>query len=233
MPYTGREGSFPAHARALAARRSNQAADALDDLLRRHPMLEDVAEALALAYLAIADCLAAGGTLFLCGNGGSLADALHMSGEMLKSYLRPRPLPDALRARLEQERNGALLATNLERGLRAHVLGLNTALASAVGNDFNARDMAYAQELYALAREGDTLLGISTSGKAMNVGYAVSVARALGLTTISLTGPDGGPLAAQSHIAIRAPGERTDRIQEHHVLLYHTLCEMLEADLCG
>ena len=232
MPQIGRDSPSLADAQNLVTERSTEAAAALDDLLRRHSALRGVAVDLASAYLAIAESLSAGGTLYLCGNGGSFADALHMSGEMLKSYLRPRPLPAAFRVRLERERNGALLAANLECGLRAHVLGLNAALATAVANDFAARDMGCAQELYAFARGGDVFLGISTSGKAANVGNAASVARALGLVTISLTGPDGGPLAAQAHIAMRAPGERTDRIQEHHVLLYHTLCEMLEADLC-
>ncbi len=218
---------------AAVARRSAAAAAVLRDLEGRHPALEDAAADLARAYLAIAESLAGGGILFLCGNGGSMADALHISGEMLKSYAHPRPLPEAHRSRLARERNGEALAANLECGLRAVVLGLNVALESAVNNDCAARDLSLAQELYALARPGDVLLGISTSGKAMNVGSAVSVARVLGLTTIALTGPTGGALAQQVDIAIHAPGARTDRIQEMHVLLYHALCEMLEVDLCG
>lgn len=217
---------------AAVEQRSAAAAEALQDLTRRHPALQAVAGDLARAYLAIARSLDCGGTLFLCGNGGSFSDALHISGEMLKSYARPRPIPAAHRSRLAGERNGEVLAANLERGLRAIVLGANPALNSAVSNDFSARDLSYAQELYALARPGDAFLGISTSGKAANVGNAASVARALGLTTIALTGPDGGPLAAQVDVPIRAPGARTDRIQEQHVVLYHTLCEMLEVDLC-
>ncbi len=222
---------------AAIGRRSAAAAAVLADLLARQPQLREAAPHLARAYLAIAQSLAHGGTLFLCGNGGSLADALHISGEMLKSYARRRPLPLGHRARLARERNGQALAENLEGGLRAIVLGVNGSLTSAVNNDFAARDLNYAQELYALARPGDAFLGISTSGKAANVGSAASVARALGLTTIALTGPAGGPLAEQVDVAIRAPGARTDRIQEQHVLLYHALCEMLEADFfcapCG
>ncbi len=217
----------------VVAARSRAAAGVLRDMVARHPDLGDPAANLARAYLAIAQSLAHGGTLFLCGNGGSYADALHISGELLKSYAHPRPLPAGLRAHLAQERNGEALAANLERGLRAVVLGANGALASAVNNDLAARDLSYAQELGALARPGDVLLGISTSGKAANVGSAAGVARALGLTTIGLTGPSGGPLAAQVDVPIRAPGARTDRIQEQHVVLYHTLCEMLEVDLCG
>ena len=73
------------------------------------------------------------------------------------------------------------------------------------------------------------LLGISTSGKAQNVRYAASTAHALEMTVISLTGPEGGPLAEQADIAIRAPGKDTPEIQGWHIQLYHTLCDMLEA----
>lgn len=216
--------------RAVVARRSPGAAQALEALLAREPGLAPAAADLARAYLAIAGSLEQGGTLFLCGNGGSMADALHISGELLKSYARPRPLPPAHRTRLAGEPGGEALADNLEGGLRAVVLGVNPSLASAVENDFDARGLAYAQELYALARPGDAFLGISTSGRAANVGSAASVARALGLATVALTGADGGPLADRVDVAVRAPAHRTDRIQEQHVLLYHTLCEMLETD---
>lgn len=224
-------GGDPLDPVSAAAGRSSAASGVLQGLLERHPELGEVAGELVRAYLAIARSQERGGMLFLCGNGGSLADALHISGELCKSYAHPRPLPEVHRARLARERNGEVLAANLERGLRVVVLGLNTALATAVNNDFAARDLGFAQELYALARPGDVLLAISTSGKAVNVGNAVSVARALDLTTIGLTGPTGGPLAAQVDVAIRAPGARTDRIQEAHILLYHALCEMLEVDL--
>jgi D-sedoheptulose 7-phosphate isomerase len=73
------------------------------------------------------------------------------------------------------------------------------------------------------------LLGISTSGKAANVRYAASVASALDMVTISLTGPEGGPLAEQADIAVRAPGKDTPQIQGWHIQLYHVLCDMLEA----
>ncbi len=218
---------------AGVAQRSPAAARVLADLVARCPALREAAADLARAYLAIAARLERGGTLFICGNGGSMADALHISGEMLKSYAHPRRLSEALRQRLMSERNGEALATYLEPGLRAIVLGVNPALSSAVNNDLAARDLNYAQELYALAHEGDAFLGISTSGKAANVGNAASVAHALGLVTIGLTGPAGGPLSTQVDVPIRAPGERTDRIQEHHIALYHALCEMLEVDFFG
>ncbi len=169
----------------------------------------------------------------MCGNGGSMADALHISGELLKSYARRRTLPDGLRARLAAQPDGACLARNLEPGLRVVVLGANPSLASAVANDMPDRDVNLAQELLALARPGDVLLGISTSGNARNVTYAAQVARSLNVTVIALTGGDGGKLAPLADVAVRVPAQRTDRVQELHILCYHALCEMLENTFFG
>jgi D-sedoheptulose 7-phosphate isomerase len=112
-------------------------------------------------------------------------------------------------------------------------LGSNPALASAVLNDNPLPQAGLAQELLALARPGDVLLGISTSGKARNVINAALTARALGVDVISLTGQAGGPLAEQADIAIRAPAQATADVQELHIRLYHTLCAMLEEDCFG
>ena len=203
----------------------------LADLLSRHPELEPTAVDLARAFRELVRCYKTGGTLYLCGNGGSMADALHISGELLKSYAQARPLPESLRTRLRGQPDGELLIRNLEGGLRAVVLGTNPSLVSAVANDRPDRDVNLAQELLALARPGDVLLGISTSGNARNVAYAAQTARAIGVTTIGLTGVKGGRLAELSDIAIRVPEQRTDRVQEQHVLCYHAVCEMLEVSL--
>lgn len=204
------------------------AAAILGRLREAYPALALALDDLARAYRVLALAYRAGGTLLLCGNGGSMADALHISGELLKSYAHGRPLSPGLRRRLTSQPDGDLLARNLEGGLRAVVLGANPALASAVENDMPDRNVRFAQELVALARPGDVVLGISTSGNAQGVVYALETARALGLTTISLTGEGGGRLAALSDVAVRAPAIRTDRVQELHVVLYHALCEMLE-----
>ncbi len=203
----------------------------LDDLLARHPELDPVADDLARAFHELVRCYKTGGTLYLCGNGGSMADALHISGELLKSYAHARPLPESLRRRLRLQPDGELLIRNLEGGLRAVVLGTNPSLVSAVANDRPDRDVNLAQELLALAHPGDVLLGISTSGNARNVAYAAQTARAIGITTIGLTGSDGGRLVELADIAIRVPAQRTDRVQEQHILCYHALCEMLEVTL--
>jgi D-sedoheptulose 7-phosphate isomerase len=173
------------------------------------------------------------GTLFLCGNGGSMADTLHISGELTKSFRLPRPLPPALRERLGALPGGGELAQHLQRGLRVVVLGINLALSSAVLNDNPLPSAGFAQELLALARPGDVLLGISTSGRARNVLNAAITARALGVAVISLTGQTGGPLAEQADIAVRAPAQETAAVQELHIRLYHALCSMLEEHYFG
>ncbi|MCG2768897.1 MAG: SIS domain-containing protein [Anaerolineae bacterium] len=121
-----------------------------------------------------------------------MADALHISGELLKPYLQPRPLANHERRRLHREPDSDLLTAHMQGGLRAIVLGANPSLASAADNDFVAPHMGPAQQLHALARPGDVLLGISTSGEARNVSLLASVAQAKGLTVIALTGRDGG-----------------------------------------
>lgn len=198
--------------------------------LRSHPELTEVAANLARAYESICSALEQGGTLYLCGNGGSFADALHISGELLKSFQAARPLPPRLAEGLRNEPYGDELATHLQAGLRAHVLGANPALASAVANDISIPGIAYAQELVALARAGDVFMGISTSGRARNVLMALSVAKALDLVTIGLTGGSSdNPLASGADIPLAVPALDTARAQELHIILYHQLCLMLEA----
>ncbi len=194
-----------------------------------HLQLASLAPALACAFEVIGGALERGGALYLAGNGGSLSDALHISGELLKSFAAPRPLPADLAARLRADPAAAGLAEHLQAGLRAHVLGINPALSSAVANDIALPGIGLAQELLALARPGDVLLGISTSGRARNVLLAVTLARALGLTTIGLTGQAPNPLAAAVEIALAVPERETYRVQELHIVLYHALCLMLEA----
>lgn len=200
----------------------------LRPLISRQPQLEPAAVSLEKAFERIVRCFTLGGSLFIAGNGGSMADALHLSAELLKSYARIRPLTDVQKAHLQSQPDGQLLAGSLEQGLRAIVLGNNPTISSAVDNDFAERSLGIAQELNALGRSGDVFLAISTSGKARNLFYAVQTARAKGIDSLLLTGPAESPLSKAADLTIHAPGERTDRIQENHILLYHCLCEMLE-----
>jgi len=204
----------------------------IDDFVKRKPELSCVTDDLIKAYMAINHCFETGGTLFLCGNGGSFADAFHISAELTKAFKRRRPIPTYKRKWFKDLPQGDLIAESLEEGLRAIVLGANHSLSSAVENDNPTRNMSFAQELYALARQGDVLLGISTSGNAENVFYAAVTAKALGLTVILLTGKEGGRIVKIADIAIKVPAVETSHVQELHTIVYHTLCEMLEASLC-
>jgi D-sedoheptulose 7-phosphate isomerase len=200
----------------------------LERLVERYPELRPCAPEVARAFETIARAFEAGHTFFICGNGGSQSDALHIAGELDKSFMHARLLNAEQQRAFDGLPGGAALAAHLQRGLATIPLGANPALTSAIANDNPLAHIGFAQELYALARRGDVLLGISTSGGAQNVRYAASVASAIGLPVIALTGPGGGELARQADIAIRAPGSSTAEIQGWHIQLYHALCEMLE-----
>lgn len=217
--------SFSAEAR-LAAR-------VLEEMLQQHPELAHTSQALIAAFKCCMRCFNNGGTLFIGGNGGSMADAIHIGGELDKSFKLPRPIPPSHRQRLEHIPGGAGLADYLQQGLRTIVLGLNPGLSSAIDNDSALSHTGIAQELYVLGRPGDVFLGISTSGNAVNINYAAATAKTIGIMVIALTGADGGRLAVQADAAIRAPARETALIQNQHIILYHALCEMLEAHAFG
>jgi D-sedoheptulose 7-phosphate isomerase len=170
----------------------------------------------------------------VCGNGGSAADAEHIVGELMKGYLLQRPIPDETRARLvaASPESGAYLAGALQGALPAISLVSQASLLSAIAND-TAADMVFAQQVYGYGRAGDVLVGISTSGNARNVVYAMQVARAMGMHTCALTGPGGGALKSVADVCICAPGESTPAIQERHLPIYHVLCAMLEEEFFG
>lgn len=203
------------------------------DLQDSFPDLRSCMPAMVRAYQMIADCFTIGGTLFLCGNGGSFADALHIVGELNKSFKVARPIPEEIRTRLQQQPGGELLASMLQQGLRSIALGTNPSLLSAVDNDSQEGSLYFAQELYALARPGDILLGISTSGRARNVQHAFITAKVRSVKTILLTGPKSSPLKQMADIAICSPGKDTADIQAWHIRIYHALCEMLEQTFFG
>ncbi len=208
---------------------SNVEQEILDQMLARRPDLEPCVADLLKLHKALVACYDNGGKLLLCGNGGSNADAMHIAGELCKSFERQRPIPSDMAERLRKLPMGTGLAENLEAGLPAIALGFNGALKTAVENDSPLRDIAFAQEAFALAKPADVLLGISTSGNAANCLMAMSAVKALGAVAASLTGPKGGAMAAAADIALRAPGESTKVIQEGHIVLYHTFCALIEA----
>lgn len=201
----------------------------LKGMLARRPDLVGCFESLVAFHGELVRCYDGGGKLLVCGNGGSCADAMHIVGELCKSFERKRPVRADIVIRLQDMPLGKELARHLEVGLPAIALGLNGALKTAIENDSPLRNIAFAQETYALAKPGDMLLAISTSGNAENCMMAMSIAKAMGVTTASLTGPSGGRMASAADVAIMAPGHTTKEIQEAHLVLYHTFCAMIEA----
>lgn len=200
-----------------------------DGLHARRPDLKSCTEALLALHASLVNAYDNGGKLLTCGNGGSCADATHLVGELCKSFERKREVDEATAKNLEGLPWGEELAEHLERGFAAITIGLNGSVKTAVENDSPLRDIAFAQEVYALAKPGDVFLAISTSGNAANCLMAMSTAKAVGCTTIAMTGPQGGTLAIHADIAIKAPGDSTKTIQEAHICLYHTFCAAIEA----
>lgn len=191
-----------------------------ESLFDENPELCHIRKAFMSAVDLLCDRFEHGGKLLIAGNGGSMSDALHISGELLKSF--------------QIERKGFFTTSyGLQPGVPVWVLGINPSLYSAVGNDLAERGVEFAQELYAVGRPEDVFLAISTSGKAENVCIACEVAKMLGMQTISLTGQPGATLADLADIPIRAPGTSTATIQEFHLKIYHALCAGIEEKLFG
>ena len=200
----------------------------LEHICDSHRFFPELFESFLLTFSALKTSFEAGGRLFLCGNGGSFSDCIHIAGELMKTFKLPRPLSEGKKSCFVGFEFEDLLTRHLQEGLPCHVLGLNPALVSAIQNDNEAGGLQYAQELYGQGKAGDVLLGISTSGNALNVRYAVSVAKALGMTVIGLTGSPGGKLAEIADVTIRVPEQETYKVQEQHLIVYHALCLWLE-----
>ena len=200
----------------------------LQQALEQHPFLASMLEEFLDTFEALEQGFRAGKTLYLCGNGGSFSDCIHIAGELVKTFKLPRPLNEAERQAFANVEHGDLLAARLQKGLPCVVLGLNPSLSSAILNDSEIPGLQYAQELYCLGKPGDMLMAISTSGNAQNVLYAVSTANALGMTVIGMTGSAGGRLAQQADISLKVAESETYKVQEQHVIVYHLLCLLLE-----
>jgi len=154
----------------------------------------------------IAKSLLNAGTLFWCGNGGSAADSQHLAAELV--------------GRFKQNR----------KALRSLALTVDTSVLTCVANDFSYEDI-FSRQLEALARNGDVLVGISTSGNSKNVLSAFKMAKDLGVTSIALLGKDGGQAKSFSDLSIIVPSHSTARIQEMHILIGHIFCDLIEKEL--
>jgi D-sedoheptulose 7-phosphate isomerase len=157
---------------------------------------------------AVAQCLAAGHKLLVCGNGGSAADASHFATECVVRFINDRPAYPAI------------------------CLTADGALLSAAGNDYGFEEV-FARQVAAFGQPGDILICLTTSGKSRNVQRAIEEAKQRGVTTITLLGRGGGPMINTSDIELVVRGEATARIQEAHMLLLHVLCEAVEERLAA
>lgn len=152
--------------------------------------------------------LEAGNKVIFCGNGGSAADAQHLAAELMGRFLVDRrPLP-------------------------ALSLTVDTSALTAISNDYGY-DKVFSRQLRGIARPGDVLLGMSTSGNSGNVLDAFAVAAELGVKTIGLTGYGGGKMAEASDLLIAVPHASTNHIQEAHIAIGHLICAITEAALCS
>jgi len=202
----------------------------IDAFFAAHPNLGCVRESVTAAIEAIVACYATGGKVLAAGCGGSMADAEHITGELLKSFRLRRPLSDTFISSYTALWGEA--PPPLDAGLPAVCLTGNAAIMTAVMNDIGG-DYAFAQTALSLANPGDVLIAISTSGNSRLLIPAVKVARAKGALCVGLLGSGGGKMKAIVDIAIIAPADETYLVQELHIQIYHLICAAIEEEFYG
>jgi len=151
----------------------------------------------------ITTCFKNGNKIFFCGNGGSAADAQHLAAEFSGRFYIDRV------------------------ALPAESLHCNTSYLTAVGNDYGY-EFIYSRILEGVAKKGDVLIGLSTSGNSLNIINAMKIARKMGVYLIAFTGSNGGKMKELADIFLNVPSNDTPRIQESHILLGHIICELVE-----
>ena len=178
----------------------------LDNIKVQQVAAKELPVTVAIAILAMVECLNSGGKIMACGNGGSAADAQHFAAELM--------------GRFERER----------RELAAVALTTDTSILTAVGNDYSY-DQVFSKQVRGLGKSGDILLAITTSGNSKNVIKAVEAAQAMGIKVVALSGNGGGQLnnvLGANDLLLAAPSSRTARIQETHLVLLHALCDGID-----
>lgn len=156
----------------------------------------------------IINCFKKGNRVYLCGNGGSAADAQHIAGELSGRFYFDRP------------------------PLPAEALHVNSSYITAVANDYSY-DEIYSRYIAGMGKEGDILIGLSTSGNSQNVVKAIETANKNKLITIGFTGSSGGRMKDMVNYLINVPSDDTPRIQEAHILIGHIICEIVEKEMFG
>lgn len=167
----------------------------------------DQVEAFGRAVAVVVAAYRKGGRLYIAGNGGSAADAQHLAAEFVSKLARDRrPLP-------------------------AEALTTDSSILTAIGNDYGF-DLIFARQVEGKMRPGDVFLGITTSGRSPNINRALESCRKMGIASIVFSGREGGDAVALADHCVLATGDRTSAIQEQHIVLAHSLCECVEAELC-
>lgn len=154
----------------------------------------------------IIDVYKAGGKVVIFGNGGSAADAQHIAGELVGTFMIKR------------------------RAFPAIALNANTSVITALANDYGY-EAVFSRQVEALVKREDVVIGISTSGESPNILMAIKMAKIIGAATIGLTGGTGGKLASEVDLSLVVPSEHTARIQEAHITIGHIVCELVETEL--
>jgi D-sedoheptulose 7-phosphate isomerase len=174
------------------------------DVVRR--VEEQLADSIAAAVKMLLDALRNGKKILLMGNGGSAADAQHFAAEMVGRFLLER------------------------KALPAIALTTDTSILTALGNDYGFDDV-FKRQVEALAKPGDVLIGISTSGNSVNVKRAIETGKNMGAKTLGLLGCGGGDIASMVDLQLTIPSSETPRIQETHLLIIHIICDLIEKGL--
>jgi len=178
----------------------------LAEAARLHADARSAVAPTAAAAESMVAALRGGGKILVCGNGGSASDAQHFAAELV--------------GRFERER----------RAIASVALTTDTSILTAIANDYGYTRV-FARQIEAIGRAGDLLLAISTSGGSASILEALATAKAGGITTVALTGRDGGPAGALADIHINVPSPSTARVQEVHRTLLHAMCELIEREL--
>lgn len=197
----------------------------LEKTIKDHPALETCRNEIVGSFEIIMECYKNNGMVLICGNGGSAADSEHIVGELMKGFMKKRPLPKEHREILADKE----LYENMQGALPAVSLVSQTAITTAFSNDVKS-DMVFAQQVYGYRGKNNVLIGLTTSGNSKNIVNAVKVANAFGMETIGMTGRDGGILQELCTVTVKAPEKETYRVQEYHLPIYHALCAMVESE---
>ena len=182
------------------------------EAIETHKQMVDAFEAhgteiVTAAAKLITEAIRRGGRVYVCGNGGSAADAQHIAGELVGRFRRER------------------------RALPAVALSTDTSVLTSIANDYDY-DNVFARQVEALVREDDVLWALSTSGRSANILRAAELAKERGASVLAFTGREGSELEDISDLCLCSPDESTARSQEIHQLAYHMICDLVEASCC-